>query len=280
MTFGGWPTACSRLIEALEEETEATHFVQIDVRNFFPSISGDFLMRFLPLPAEVVQRHVIAWARKRVCVGDGRLPPMHVQLRVPAFAAEDVHTSSLATGVEGRASPQCGVAQGLPSSSSAAEIVMGRFLSAVGQLGVTVTVAYSDNLGFLCRSREEAEQLVALLTAELKKFDGGPFDVSKSTISSLDKPFDFLGCSFRRDDGKWVAGPKPSRADQWHLEFSGDLLHATSAKEFQALWDRACSFAAAYQNWPGAMRFRQRRQDELDAAWEGILIMIRQQYGT
>lgn len=251
---GGLPVACERLRQALDMAPSEAVFVQIDVKGFFPSIVCEGLAAMTGLPPEVIHRH---------------LSVKHMDVRGKRSLEKALSTTGQVQGDETPAPPGVGreygeaalggIATGSAAASLVAEMVMGHILRDAGSLqGLITLIVYSDNIGILVQSREEALAVQAAVLGALRRSKAGPLFASKVSIKDIETGFNFLGYRWRRQEGTVHAVPARIRHERWQINFGNDLMMALSADDLVALERlrvRLHRYAASKAAWAGWQRF-------------------------
>jgi hypothetical protein len=134
-------------------------------------------------------------------------------------------------------------------------MVMGDVLRGADALpGVLQLIAYSDNIGAVVRSHEEALAVQEAVLGALKGSRAGPFSPSKVDIRPVARGFSFLGYMWRVRSAGVRAKPLAIRHNSWVTGFQQDLQYALTAHdlpELQMLRRRLASYAQAKREWDG-----------------------------
>lgn len=163
-------------------------FVQLDVQDFYPSISHAWLEENLPLTKGITQAQIHTGGMTIVPTGK------NVRARLPGGAIEQL----------GRR----GIPQGSALSALVGEYVVAEVLRGLADLpGRPLLHAYghnlhtySDNLGVFVH-REQADAIVDLLQKAFASSAAGPFLLRAASPKPISQPFKFLGYWFRLEGG-------------------------------------------------------------------------------
>ena len=172
----GRTAACKALREITTGLTNDHVFFQVDVRNFFGSISHQWLEDNLALPP--------AYIRRFIHTGD---------MRIRSGGSRRARLSDEENNELGR----LGIATGSAVSPRVAEIVMANILRSFAARRPDVRlVNYSDNLGVVCRRGEEAA-IKDALRAVFRTHGAGPFQLTFSPSTPVTCENQFLGYNFQ-----------------------------------------------------------------------------------
>lgn len=271
---GGLPAACEHLRQALEEAPTGAVFLQIDAKQFFPSMACEGLAQMTRLPPEMIHRH---------------LSVKHMEVRGKASLKNalrvmgdqrDMTSGPSGADREKESSVLSGIATGSAAASIVAEMVMGHILRDAGSLpGLIALIVYSDNIGVLVRSREEALAVQEAVLGAFSRSRAGPFSPSKVSIKDVATGFNFLGYRWRRLKGRIHAEPSRRRHERWEMEFGNRLLFAFSADDveaFDGLRDSLRGYVNSKKEWDGRAEF--------EAKWEariaGYEIVVSERVGA
>ena len=173
---GGRSAVCDALQSALRDVPQGSHFLHLDVRDFFGSISHEWLERNLPFPRRLIRQFIHT----------GGLVVSH---RGGGLARNPCE--------ENQERGRRGIPQGSAASSVVAEFVMADVLrSLADQLPCDRTFIYSDNIGLLVRL-EEVSRFEEHLRGAFAGHTAGPFQLRVSHIP-ITRTFRFLGYDWRR----------------------------------------------------------------------------------
>lgn len=257
---GGLPVACEHLRQALDAAPSGAVFLQIDAKRFFPSIACEGLAGMTGLPPEVIHRHLSV---EHMDVRGIR--SLASALAINGNDQGDETPAPSGVGREKRDAALGGIATGSAAASLVAEMVMGHILRDVGSLpGLIALIVYSDNIGAVVRTREEALALQEAVLGAFSRSRAGPLSASKISVKDIATGFNFLGYRWRRQEGTVHAEPSRLRHERWEIGFGDDLLFALSADEiaaFDRLRARLRGYASSKREWAGQTKFV--------ARWEG-----------
>lgn len=259
---GGLPVACEHLRRALDAAPSGAVFIQIDAKRFFPSIACEGLAGMTGLPPEVIHRHLSV---EHMDVRGKR--SLECALAINGNDQRDETPAPSGVGREKRDAALGGIATGSAAASLVAEMVMGHILRDAGSLpGLIALIVYSDNIGAVVRTREEARALQEAVLGAFSRSRAGPLSASKVSIKEVATGFNFLGYRWRRQEGTVHAEPSRLRHERWEIGFADDLLFAFSGGSLEPL-DRLRSRLRGYANskaeWAGG--------DKLVAKWESYI---------
>lgn len=265
LLFGGRPVACERLHAALQALDGEGWFAHLDIQSFFPSIAAEKLWKALPLDPRIIQRHIAASGSH----GGHKRSLTRRDVEGSAWT----HSSRARDETErGYDAVYTGVVQGAVVSSSAAEMVMGRFRRGAGHTnGVVLTIIYSDNIGVLATSEAAARAALATLSRELQEFDGGPFQVRHS-LASTNRGFNYLGYRWHGHGDGVAACPASTRQTKFELGVGEEMLRlaGSGCPELAArLKRRAKAWVRAFPLWRDGECFAERLCAEIDASARG-----------
>lgn len=186
---GGRSAACEALRQGLEAVPADWVFLQLDVRDFYPSLDKGWLERNLPYRRAVT---------RSVVLSDG------VRVRVrsrPSYRAEHMLQA------------RRGLPQGAVSSPAVADHVMAHLISEfVGRIGDAVPIVYADNIGILANPAE-CEDIESAIREAAQRFHGGPLEIRRTCLRQIRRGFRFLGAHFARRGERAVQLLPRSR---WH----------------------------------------------------------------
>lgn len=251
---GGLPVACEHLRHALDAAPSGAVFVQIDAKRFFPSIACEALARMTGLPPEVIHRHLSV---EHMDVRGKRSLENALSMNGQGQGGETPAPSGV--GREKGDAALSGIATGSAAASLVAEMVMGHILRDAGSLpGLIALIVYSDNIGVVVRSREEALAVQAAVLGAFSRSRAGPLSASKVSIKDVATGFNFLGYRWRRQKGAIHAEPSRLRHERWEIGFADDLLFAFSGgslEPFDRLRSRLRGYANSKAEWAGRDKF-------------------------
>ncbi|WP_148291555.1 hypothetical protein [Brevundimonas abyssalis] len=204
--------------------------MQIDAKRFFPSIACEGLAGMTGLPPEVIHRHLSV---KHMDVRGRRSLQSALSVNEGIQRGETPAPSGV--GREEGEMALGGIATGSAASSLVAEMVMGHILRDAGSLpGLIALIVYSDNIGAVVRSREEALAVQAAVLVAFNRSRAGPFSASKVSIKDVATGFNFLGYRWRRQEGTVHVEPSRLRHERWEMAFGNDLMFALSGDDAAA----------------------------------------------
>jgi hypothetical protein len=259
---GGLPVACEHLRQAIDAAPTGAVFLQIDAKRFFTSIACEGLAKMTGLPPEVIHRHLSV---KHMDVRGKR--SLERILSADGNDQGDETPTPSGVGREKRDAALGGIATGSAAASLVAEMVMGHILRDAGSLpGLIALIVYSDNIGAVVRTREEALALQEAVLGAFSRSRAGPLSASKISVKDIATGFNFLGYRWRRQEGTVHAEPSRLRHDRWETGFANDLLFAFSGddlEQFSRLRVRLRAYANSKAEWSG--------WDKLIAKWDSYI---------
>jgi hypothetical protein len=229
---GGRSAACEELLRALIQAPASARIIHVDVRNFYGSISRQWLQEHVPLSAEIIQRvvfpDVLRW---------------HLGL---------AHQNDEGTEERGRRS----IPQGSAVSPIIAEFVMASILQAGADLLEGLRCFnYSDNLavvGVLVPGDLDVTVFMERLAEVFRTHQAGPFQLRFVDVSTITRPFKFLGYHFQKTESGARAFLPEQTAFLKEFNFERDLLEAETIAKVSKIGHAACSYCAAFALWEGA----------------------------
>lgn len=266
---GGLPVACEHLRQALDAAPSGAVFIQIDAKRFFPSIACEGLAGMTGLPPEVIHRHLSV---EHMDVRGKR--SLECALAINGNDQRDETPAPSGVGREKRDAALGGIATGSAAASLVAEMVMGHILRDAGSLpGLIALVVYSDNIGAVVRTREEARAVQEAVLGAFSRSRAGPLSASKVSIKDVATGFNFLGYRWRRQEGTVHAEPSRLRHERWELGLADDLLFAFSGDSlvpFEGLRSRLRGYANSKAEWAGRAKLVAKWEDQI-ASYERIV---------
>jgi hypothetical protein len=212
---------------ALEGCGDEHVFVQIDVQDFFGSISHEWLESNLPLDRGTIRRHI-------------HTGEMNLQFKDEA-CQQNVRLSRTAR----RAIPQ-----GSALSQLIAELVMAEVLrEVVAPPGVQI-ITYCDNIGIIMPKGCEAV-VKELMRAAFEQHNAGPFKLTISEPVPVTQEFEFLGLSFIVEEERPKVEVPEKVWGTWLCQIGDDVLVANMAA-LQELERKVLGKIAQWRMWSGA----------------------------
>jgi hypothetical protein len=161
----------------------ATHLVEADIQNFFPSVNGKALASFLRI--------------QRISLGTQFSPPLRKSFTIATSKSQI-----------GRLGAVCHLASRL------SPLIASKLLQpALTSLGAPYTRSFIDNIGFAATSEQEANEKKAALAVLLKEHPAGPFTLKYALTFQPNYDLDVLGYWVRRRAKLYGGGARvtPSR---------------------------------------------------------------------
>lgn len=228
----GRSAACESLLRNMNEPAACnTRFVQFDVRDYFGSISREYVEEIVPAPKDVIRNALFmdGWRISSTGVGD----------TIPGLR---------------------GLPQGSAASSFVAEWVMANVIRDLADQLAPLRCLhfYSDNWGGFVPHDVDVDALVGSLKNAFEKHRAGPYRLTWSDPG--EGSFKFLGYYFepRKDNRPARASLPKGMTKQKELEFVSDLVAADTVEETRKVYGRAQAFCAAYSLAPEVRRLRKR----------------------
>lgn len=203
-------------------------FVELDVRDFFGSVSEDWC------------------ADKPILDGDMRCQLYTGRMRITADRKVRGHLDGAFDDWVRR-----GLPQGSALSALIAEWVMADVLGGLPDLPDAVgMITYCDNIG-LIGPRGQTDAVVESIREVFRTSRAGPFNLLvKQQVALVGQPFRFLGMEFARA-GDWFIRPPAGQLDAVTLLTRTDLDHAFSPACFLRIRRKVQGKAAAWKLWIG-----------------------------
>jgi hypothetical protein len=217
----GRPAACESLLNAMNRPLiRNVRFVQVDVRDFFPSISREWIEENVRAPKAMIRTTLFLDGWTIVNRGNNAMVDRR---RVP---------------------------QGSAAASFVAEMVMADVLRcAAGQLADMLWLhTYSDNVGGFLPLNIDAAAFVERLRHAFATHRAGPFHITSSEAARLSQAFRFLGYWFVKPAGKKARAFLPS--DIWQLkemEFVIEFSDAETPQQMLDVCNRLRSYCSAFK---------------------------------
>ena len=234
----GQQAACRELLTRLNgiHRTEAAPgggrrvdepiFMELDVRNFFGSVSEDW------------------WANKPILDADMRCQLYTGRMRIKANRKVRGRFDGALDDWVRR-----GLPQGSALSALIAEWVMADVLGGLPDLPDAVgMITYCDNIG-LIGPRDQIDAVVELIREVFRTSRAGPFNLLvKQEVVLSGQPIRFLGMEFAQEGG-WVIRPPAGQLEAVMLQTRTDIDHAFSADCFARIRRKVLGKAAAWNRW-------------------------------
>lgn len=203
----GRSVACETLLQQLNAARPETCVAQIDVKNFFGSISHEWLEENLPLPRGIIRAILHTGGMSLSPSGRGRA----------RTSDEDIQEVA-----------RRGIPQGSAASPLVAEIVMSHLLGGLtDHLPGGVLINYSDNTAFVFEGRQgEWHAIVERFRRALSEHPAGPFSITASAAQPVATGFRFLGYEWRKRGDIAEARVDPIHLADRVMNFRRDILDA------------------------------------------------------
>jgi hypothetical protein len=229
---GGRSVACEELLRALIQAPPSARIIHVDIRNFYGSISKQWLQENLPLSGSIIQRvvfpDVLRW---------------HLGL---------AHQSDEGTEERGRRS----IPQGSAVSPIIAEFVMASVLQAGADLLEGLSCFnYSDNLaviGVLVPGDLDVTVFMERLAEVFRTHQAGPFQLRFVEVSTISQPFRFLGYYFQKTQSGARAFLPEGVVALREMKYERDLLEAETIAKVLKTEHAVRSYCNSFALWEGA----------------------------
>jgi hypothetical protein len=225
----------------MNEAEAGWRFLHLDITDFYPSVSVEWLQRELPLQGQLIHDVVL--------IDQGHVLRWHLG---PARSLYEVNEETDRRAV-------------LPQGSAAAPIVAEFVIAKVLQDAAVLLEGlrlfnYSDNLGTLLPPDRDHAVLEERLRDLFQRHPAGPFQL-RVVVSSIERPFRFLGYDWQRSPcGTIITMP---HADWMEILYSNKIEDAKSSRELQHLSQKIQSYCAAYELCPEADVIKARLLNQL-----------------
>jgi RNA-directed DNA polymerase len=235
---GGRSVACEELLKALIQAPANARIIHVDITNCYGSISRQWLRENLPLSASIIERlvfpDVLRW---------------HLGL---------AHCENEGTEESGR----WGIPQGSAVSPIIAEFVMADILRAGADLLEGLRCFnYSDNLaviGVLVPGDFEVSAFMERLVEVFRNHRAGPFQLRFVEVSTVTRPFRFLGYHFQKTANGARAFLPERVAFLREMNIERDLLEAETLAKVLKIEHAARSYCASFPLWEGVAAMQAR----------------------
>ncbi len=187
---GGRDAACQEAHDRIEQGYKFA--VEVDIKNFYPSIDRDHLKKILGVDGKLIEGIVLSM--------DADVRPKEDS---PLYRSHSV-PGPWSLFMDARR----GLPQGASSSPIVAEIVVAEIMSSVPK-GMLI-INFADNFLVMGHTRREVEDALMTLSNAIKRSPAGYFEVKKKSVRRIVDGFDFLGYRFRSERGR----PKVSAASK------------------------------------------------------------------
>jgi hypothetical protein len=246
----------SAVCEYLRQEVptlSADHvFVQVDVRNFFGSISPSWIEGRFRLSEATIRRQM--HSGEMLILMDGR-------------------ARAYLQGGENNERVRRVLPQGSALSPLVAELAMAEVLEVVtDHLAGTLVVTYSDNLGIFTPAAQAAA-IEDHLRSAFGASGVGPFELTFSRPVLIASGFSFLGHLWRLEAGKLHTFVDDRAADLRAIVLRGQMLDRFTRKGLRNVRARIFAQANEWKFWPEVQRWKAGMLGDWDDAW-GALVAL------
>jgi RNA-directed DNA polymerase len=217
----GRSAACESLHNAMRDAGREGGFAQIDIKNFYGSISHAWLEENLPLSEGMIRSVIHTGGMRIIPFGRGQARP----------TCEDIQEVA-----------RRGIPQGSAASPLIAEIVVADVLRGLAdRLPPHILINYSDNVAIVLRGNAaDWPAFMELLRDAFATHPAGPFHLTMSQVKPLTHSSRFLGYSWVWRDNNPVAYVEPEHLEDRILQLRSDILFMPAQKlRGQALGYRA-----------------------------------------
>ena len=231
----GRSAVCEYLRRELPTLTADHVFVQVDIRDFFGSISATWIEGHFRLPETMIRRQIHS--------GE-----MHVLM--------DRKARAYLPGGENNERVRRVLPQGSALSSLIAEMAMAEVLGGLADcLSDTRVVTYSDNLGIFVPDAQAAVIMDHLRRA-FASSGVGPFELSMSDPVPITKEFTFLGHHWQLREGQLHTFVPAPIAEARAIVLLGQMLTSSTRASLNLVRARILAQANEWKFWPGANNWR------------------------
>lgn len=245
----GRSAVCEYLRRELPTLTADHVFVQVDVRDFFGSISTTWMEGRFRLSEAMIRRQIHS--------GE-----MRVQM--------DGRARAYLNGGENHERVRRVLPQGSALSSLIAEIAMAEVLDGLAdRLTSTRVVTYSDNLGIFMPGAQAAAIMDDLRRA-FASSGVGPFDLTMSEPVPLTCGFTFLGHHWRLRGGELHTLIPDQVADARAMVLREQMMSCLAHKGLAKVRQRIRAQAHEWKFWPGVRAWEDDLLSSLDVAWRTV----------
>jgi len=216
---GGLARAVREVIRLIEEGF--IYFVELDIKDFYPSVNEKEAIKLLPVPFEVgmlnlTSCHLNIVRRTKTGNKQAHHSPSYKDHNSPGKAGAISDLSDSVTPAAWQ-----GIPQGAASSSYVTEVLLASVISALPQsIGV---VSYADNILLLARTEEELRKAVKACGRILNTHPAGQFQPVEQSHGHVTDGLTFLGHQFRLDNGHVEVGPSPDNLGRYQRQFDEAL---------------------------------------------------------
>jgi RNA-directed DNA polymerase len=242
----GVTAACKALLEALGGCADEHVFVQIDVKDFFGSISHEWLESNLPLAGGTIRRHVHTG---------------EMNLKMRDTACKEIRLSRTA---------RQGIPQGSALSQLVAEMVMSDILRGITVPPGVRIVTYADNIGMVVPKGCEAA-VEELFRGAFERHGAGPFQLTCSKPVPVTNSFPFLGLSFAVREGTPTVDVPEETWGVWLCEIGDEVLVA-SPKELADIERKARGKLAQWRMCSGIEALETRAFSLIASGFEALML--------
>jgi RNA-directed DNA polymerase len=211
----GPATVRETLLAKLNECGESDVFMQFDVRDFYGSISHEWLEGHLGIDPALIRKHVHTGGMLIETIGE-------------MTDVRDDHEASRSTKTGRR-----GIPQGSAVSPLIAEQVMASVIGSVAALEELGPITWSDNLAVIVPG-DRVAAIDSLVHAAFADHGAGPFHLTVCR-TPVTREFRFLGAWFRKTPSGAVAYIPEAVSINWEAKVSGALQHAHTVRQLDGL---------------------------------------------
>lgn len=250
----GRSAVCEYLRHEVPSLSAAHVFMQVDVRDFFGSISPTWIEGRFRLAEAVIRRQMHSGEMRILMDGRAR-----AYLR----------------GGENNERVRRVLPQGSALSPLLAEMAMAEVLEGItDHLRRTLLVTYSDNLGiFMPEARAAA--IEDRLRSAFGASSVGPFELTFSRPVPLANGFSFLGHQWRLEAGALHTFVDERVAEGRAIVLRRQMLDRYTRQGLRAVRSRILAQASEWKLWPGVTSWKSNLLEAWACAWNGLAALER-----
>lgn len=238
------------LLTALTDCGDDSLFMHFDIRDFYGSISHEWLEGKLGIDPSIV--------RRQIHKAEMLIVPMEVTMVVRGpHEANTVEKS------------RRGIPQGSSLSPLIAEITMAEVLRGVAALSGLPIFVWSDNLGVIV-PRDRAGNIEKLVRDAFAQHSAGPFQIVMVDRRPVAREFKFLGSWYQKSpEGPKVYVPEPVAAS-WQLSIGARLM-VSKPDEIDQIEEYVRQKLGAWRWWSGVGQLERSVRKMIASAREGSI---------
>jgi hypothetical protein len=208
-TKGGTHAATKQVAKAMIDGN--LNAVELDIKDYYPSVVGEKVPELLPLPKKVTQHTAIC---RHLNLTIGNLDDL--------FGTASIFTQDLL------AEARHGIPQGSAASNLIAEILLSHTLNHTLNQSPTPgrVFSYADNILIMGQNEDDVKSTQLALESALKAHPAGPLVPTVKTFKAGD-PIDFLGHRLTYKSGKVMIEPAVWKAAEFEHHVKSKLADIT-----------------------------------------------------